>query len=437
MLKIRDRFSPSRDTTDDVVDQIRELALPLEGPDDLDPLLERIGDARYVLLGEASHGTAEYYTWRTEISKRLIVEKGFSFIAVEGDWPDCYRVNRYAKHWPDASVSAREVLHGYERWPTWMWANREVVDLVEWLRTTTITGTRRPRWVSTGSTCTASGIRWTRSSGTSRTLTRARWTRQSTLSGASRPYWEDEQAYARSTMLVPDACQKEAVRVLQELCQKSLAYQADDPEAFFSAEQNAIATRDAESYYRAMVRGGSESWNVRDQHMADALERLMGHHGLGAKAIVWEHNTHIGDGRATDMADVGMVTLGQLVRERHEPDDVVLVGFGSYEGSVIAGRHWGAQMERMRVPPARPGSYEHAFHEAGAAEQAPHHAAVARRRAVVASAGTPRDRRRLPAGARGIRQLCPHCPPGALRRVPVHRPHRGTPSAAYGAGIGP
>ncbi len=365
MLKIRDRFSPSREMTDDVVDQIRELALPLEGPDDLDPLLERIGDARYVLLGEASHGTAEYYTWRTEISKRLIVEKGFSFIAVEGDWPDCYRVNRYAKNWPDAGGSAREVLHGYERWPTWMWANREVVALVEWLRDHNDNRDEASRVGFYGLDLYSL---WDSLDAVIRYLQDVDPGAVEAARHAVRcfePYWEDEQAYARSTMLVPDACQKEVVRVLQELCQKSLAYQADDPEAFFNAEQNAIATRDAESYYRAMVRGGSESWNVRDQHMADALERLMGHHGSDAKAIVWEHNTHIGDGRATDMANVGMVTLGQLVRERHEPDDVVLVGFGSYAGSVIAGRHWGAQMERMRVPPARPGSYEHALHEAG------------------------------------------------------------------------
>src|SRR6478672_6181120 len=114
--------------------RVRDLGMPLHEPSDLDPLMQRIGDARFVLLGEASHGTHEYYSWRAELSKRLITEKGFSFIAVEGDWPDCYRVNRYVKGYDDGGDTARDVLHAFSRWPTWMWANEEVVDLAEWLR---------------------------------------------------------------------------------------------------------------------------------------------------------------------------------------------------------------------------------------------------------------------------------------------------------------
>jgi erythromycin esterase len=139
----------------------------------------------------------------------------------------------------------------------------------------------------------------------------------------------------------------------------------DDPEARFDAEQNALVARDAEAYYRAMVRGGASSWNVRDRHMAETLERLMRHHGRGAKAVVWEHNTHIGDARFTDMTDFGMVNVGQLARERWGGEDVVLVGFGSHRGSVIAGAEWGAPMQRMRVPPAKEGSWEDVLHRAG------------------------------------------------------------------------
>ena len=152
--------------------------------------------------------------------------------------------------------------------------------------------------------------------------------------------------------------------MLSELGNRLPKYR-DDLESRFNAEQNALVVRDAERYYRAMARGGSSSWNVRDRHMVETLERLMRHHGAGAKAIVWEHNTHIGDARYTDMADVGMVNVGQLVRERRGAEDVVLVGFGSHRGSVIAGREWGAPMERMPVPPAREGSWEDILHRIG------------------------------------------------------------------------
>jgi erythromycin esterase-like protein len=166
-------------------------------------------------------------------------------------------------------------------------------------------------------------------------------------------------------MLVPRACEDEVVAMLTELRRNAPEYREQD-EAYFNAEQNALVVRNAERYYRTMVRGGPESWNLRDHHMTETLERLMRHHGPEAKAIVWEHNTHIGDARFTDMADEGEFNVGQLVRERHGGHGVVLVGFGSYEGGVIAGRQWGAPMEQMRVPAAREGSWEDLLHRAGA-----------------------------------------------------------------------
>src|SRR5262249_55638047 len=170
--------------------------------------------------------------------------------------------------------------------------------------------------------------------------------------GCFDPYHEDIEAYARATALVPISCENEAVEMLRTLRAKATRYDSDGVSEFFNAEQNALIARNADRYYRAMIRGGATSWNVRDHHMVETLDRLMAHHGPRSKAIVWEHNTHVGDARFTDMARHGMVNVGQLVRERRAGEGVVLVGFGSYRGTVIAGREWDAPHERMPVPPA-------------------------------------------------------------------------------------
>src|SRR4029079_13974747 len=167
------------------------------------------------------------------------------------------------------------------------------------------------------------------------------------------PYEEDAQEYARATALVPTSCEDEAVRILGALRSRASEFRDDGRDAYFNAEQNALVAKNAELYYRTMVRGGPGSWNVRDNHMVETLNRLMDHHGHHAKCIVWEHNTHIGDARFTDMARSGMVNVGQLVRQEHERDGVVLVGFGTHRGTVIAGNEWGAPMQRMRRPAGR------------------------------------------------------------------------------------
>jgi erythromycin esterase-like protein len=177
------------------------------------------------------------------------------------------------------------------------------------------------------------------------------------------PFGEDGAEYAFASRFAPTSCEQAAVELLRSLCgQRGREEAATDPEARFSAEQNAAVVVDAERYYRAMVQGSAQSWNVRDVHMVDTLDRLLAH--AGDRAVVWEHNTHIGDARATDMADAGMTNVGRLLRERHGTDDVVLVGFGGHRGGVVAGESWGAQMERMPVPPARPGSLEDLLHRA-------------------------------------------------------------------------
>jgi erythromycin esterase-like protein len=341
---------------------LERIEAPLAEDRDLDPLLERIGDARFVLLGEASHGTSEYYAWRHRLSRRLVEEKGFSFIAVEGDWPDCYRLNRWVKGYPEAGESAYEVLHAFERWPTWMWANREVEALAEWMREH---NRGRPVEERVGFYGLDVYSLWESMEAVERYLRRIdpeAAARARRAYGCFDPYAEDVQEYAMATALVPTSCEDEAVAMLTEMRRRGPAYREDGREAYFNAEQNALVVKNAELYYRTMVRGGSASWNVRDTHMVETLERLVEHHGPRAKAIVWEHNTHIGDARATDMARAGMLNVGQLVRQRRHEEGVVLVGFSSYEGSVIAGEEWGAEMERMRVPPAREDSWEAVLH---------------------------------------------------------------------------
>jgi erythromycin esterase-like protein len=333
---------------------------------DLDPLLKQIGDARYVLLGEASHGTHEYYAWRDALSRRLIVERDFSFIAVEGDWPDCYRVNRYAKGYKDSDDTAHDVLHNFERWPTWMWANKEVVELVEWLRQHNDDLRESQKVGFYGLDVYSLWDSLYQVMGYLRRYDPARLPAARRAFQCFEPYGEDIQEYARATRWVDESCEDEVVDVLAQLRRTSGVYPHDGRESHFDAEQNALVLKNAERYYRTMVQGGPESWNIRDRHMVEMLNRLMQHHGPNAKAIVWEHNTHIGDARYTDMVDDGMVNVGQLVRDEHADDGVVLVGFSSYRGSVIAGREWGAPMERIEVPPGRPGSWEDVLHQASA-----------------------------------------------------------------------
>ncbi|MEX2541016.1 MAG: erythromycin esterase family protein [Trueperaceae bacterium] len=360
---IRDRLESGHDV-DALVEDINRTGRDLGSSDDLEPLLDRIGDARVVMLGEASHGTSEYYTWRARLSQRLIREKDFSFIAVEGDWPDCYRVNRFVKGYADSGDSAREVLHAFARWPTWMWANWEVAALAEWLR-------MHNRAVSNGAEVGFYGLDvyslWESLEAIMDYLER---TDPQALASARRayacfePYHEDVHAYAEATAFVPTSCEDEVVELLGEIRKRAQGY-PEDHESRFSAEQNARSIVGAERYYRSMIRGSSESWNERDRHMMGTLEDLLEQHGSDSKAIVWEHNTHIGDARGTDMAAAGMVNTGQLARERYGEGDTILVGFGSYRGSVIAGARWGAPMERMTVPAARQGSWEEIFHRAG------------------------------------------------------------------------
>ncbi|KAA9340575.1 erythromycin esterase family protein [Adhaeribacter soli] len=334
----------------------------LEDAQSLNPLMEAIGDSRVVMLGEASHGTSEYYTWRTAISKRLIQEKGFNFIAVEGDWPDSFLVNRYVKGYSDGSNTVHKLLQNFNRWPTWMWGNWEVAALVEWLKENNQTKPVSKKigfygldvyslWESLEEILSYVEAK------DPELVTAAR-----KVVNCFEPFNNDPEEYARAVAFVPQDCEEEVLDLLTRIREKAAALDKEN-EAQFSTEQNALVTVNAEKYYRAMVKGGSNSWNVRDEHMVETLNRLLQFHGPEAKAIIWEHNTHIGDARFTDMARSRMLNVGQLVREQHGRDKVFAVGFGSYKGSVIAGKSWGAPMQKMDVPEAQRGSWEHFLHE--------------------------------------------------------------------------
>jgi len=338
--------------------KITDFFHPLKSKNDLDPLLDRIGDAQYVLLGEASHGTHEYYTWRAQISKRLIEEKGFSFIAVEGDWPDCFEINKWLKNGDNREI--QEVLQEFKRWPTWMWANWEIAAFANWLKDHNL----RQAENKIGFYGLDVYSLWESMEIIVNYLEKedpetARLAREAM--NCFEPYKEDD-SYGSLFSRSKPGCQEEVIRLLKEVRQRSHNYDGE-LEADLNAEMNSLVMTNAEKYYKAMSDFGSHSWNVRDQHMMETLNKLMDYHGDDAKVIVWEHNTHIGDARATDMARAGLLNLGQLVREEKGYNNTLLAGFGTYEGSVIAGSYWGAPMQEMIVPPAREGSFEHKLHE--------------------------------------------------------------------------
>lgn len=352
-----------------IIMKIRNKADIIESSNDLDDLIERIGDAKYVLLGEASHGTHEFYLWRAMITKKLMARKGFSFVAVEGDWPDCYRLNRYVKSYSDAGKSAFEVVHNFNRWPTWMWANWEVIEFIEWLRNFN----RQIKQENNNGVGFYGLDVYSLGESLDAIMEYLKKTDPSAYEKAKaatqcfEPYGYEGTDYARSTRLVPKTCEHEVIDLLKAIRDKIQTYNTD-PETVFSTEQNAFIAVNAENYYRTMIGGGPESWNIRDRHMYATLERLMQFHGTDAKAIIWEHNTHIGDARATSMAENGMINVGELVSENYRKDEVKKVGFGTYKGSVVAGRKWGDIMRVMHVPKAIENSWEALLHESGNAK---------------------------------------------------------------------
>ena len=352
----------------DTAARMAEQADTLIHPYDLDRLLSRLSSAQVVMIGEASHGTSEFYRWRAELTKRLIAEQGFGFVAVEGDWPDCHRLHCCVLGAAGAPNDPAAVLWGFRRWPRWMWGNEEIAEFAQWLRD--FNTSDAPRALGPGHPVGFHGLDvyslWDSLDAVIGYLREHRPEQVDTARTASRcfePYREDPQAYAYATRLVPEDCEGEVVWLLSALAERGSRSAAGLDEEFV-ARQNAEVVAGAERYYREMVRGGPESWNVRDRHMMATLHRLFQAYPSGAKGVVWAHNTHVGDARATDMAAAGMVNIGQLARDELGDDHVALVGLGGYQGSVIASESWGGPVERMTVPAARGGSIEEAMHRA-------------------------------------------------------------------------
>jgi erythromycin esterase len=329
---------------------------PLATSRDLDGLIRKIGDSRIVLLGEASHGTHEYYAWRAAITRRLVEEKGFRFIAVEGDWPDCYRVNRYVKGFDQQDKKADEVLRGFDRWPTWMWANWEIAGLVQWLKEHNERHQNKVGFYGLDVYSLWDSMQVLIDYLKKNDPGAARIAEKALLCFSGKG--SSEQQYALKSLTSP--CRDEVVALLKEMRLRSPRYN-HDPEAELNTVQNAHIAVEAEKYYRNMVQFDDNTWNIRDRHMMETLNRLIKFHGAGAKAVIWEHNTHVGDARYTDMAASGTFNVGQLVREQYAGESFV-VGFGSYSGTVLAASAWEAPMCEMEMPEAQEGSVEEALH---------------------------------------------------------------------------
>ena len=349
----------------DLLLSLRTLAQPLRHTDHLNPLLDAVGDARLVLLGEASHGTREFYTWRDRLSRRLIRERGFTFIAIEGDWVTLLPLDRYVRHRSGAPASAREALLQVKRWPRWLWANSELEALGEWLRAF---NRGRPAghrvgihgidlyaiWESLDAVQAFYQTHLPESAARVRHLYRF-----------LRGFGGDYQAYANYVSHTQHSARAEVARVAQELAERYRYAAPAQRDILFEVLQHAKVVESGERYLRDMARPGSHSWNARANHFERSVARLLDHYGPGSRAIVWAHNTHIGDARATNMVCVGEMNLGQLARERHGDNAVFALGFGTATGSVLAARTWEGRRYIMETPLPRPDSLEAALLASG------------------------------------------------------------------------
>ncbi len=353
-----------RRSPDKVVEElIREAAEPLhqiEGAD-LGSIVERAENSRLVLIGEATHGTSEFYRMRAEITKQLITRRGFRFVAIEADWPDAARIDQYVRRLPPANGHRWEA---FARFPTWMWRNREVWDFVEWLRehnSSIENPAERVAFYGLDLYSVFTSIRAVldyldRVDPDAARIARLRY-------GCLTPWEGDPALYGR--MAVGGryrVCEDEAVATLTDLFKQRLKYTEYDGARFLDAMQNARLVANAERYYRVMYYGSNESWNHRDQHMFDTLELLLGFHGTESKAVVWEHNSHLGDAAATEMGASGQTNVGHLCRSRFG-NDAYLIGQGTDHGTVAAASNWDEPVEFMQVRAGHPGSVEQLFHD--------------------------------------------------------------------------
>lgn len=342
----------------DYQQEIIENALPLDR-EKLTPLIDSLKNKKIVMLGEASHGTKEFYEWRQYITQELVMNHGFNFVAVEGDWPPCQKVNQFLRS--DNKLKSEDVLASFNRWPTWMWANTEVLWFIDWLKEW-----NRNNPVQVGfhgldvySLFESMDQVVLILNKIDPALAEAVQKKYACLES----YRHNEKAYAKSLLKAPEGCQREVIAALNATLRENIK-PGSDHEAWLDVKQNAQIVKNAENYYRAMVFGDEDSWNVRDEHMMSTLSKLLEHYGPDSKSIVWEHNTHIGDYRATNMINNGQVNIGGLAREIFGRENVGLVGFGTYVGSVTASYAWDGPTISFDVPEAPEGSVEFACHDA-------------------------------------------------------------------------
>ncbi len=340
---------------------VETLAAAAEPFDDIDSpgfarMFDRFGDRRVVLLGEASHGTSEFYRARAAITRRLIEEHGFTIVAVEADWPDAAAVDRHVRHLPPRDVPGAD----FGRFPTWMWRNTDVAAFLRWLHAHNADKApeQRVRFAGLDMYNLRASIMGVlkyldETDPEAAAIARERY-------GCLSPWQAEPADYGRMALSRGyRACEAAVVAQCQELLQRQMQ---EDGEGLFDAAQNARLVASAERYYRVMYRGGAESWNLRDQHMFDTLDALLRARGPAAKAVVWAHNSHIGDARHTAMGRYGELNIGQLCRE-HFGEDAALIGFGTHTGTVAAAHDWGEAMQVMSVRPSLPGSHERLCHE--------------------------------------------------------------------------
>lgn len=334
------------------------MSAPRDPSADLDGLVRRAESARFVCIGDASHGTEEFYRRRADLTRRLIREQRIAWMGVEGDWPDCWRIDRWVRGIEHPEDDARAVLDRFERWPTWMWANTAVAEFLDWLRAENLT---RPEPARVGFYGLDVYSLWDSMRRVSEWLALNAPEELPVAEDAWRcflPSYEDPERYAVRTRMLSQSCEPQVVELLTRTRRR--AFSGDW--SAFDARQNAEVAAAAEHYYRVMLRGDRGSWNIRDTHMADTVDRLAATFGPASRAVIWAHNTHVGDARATDMASAGMVNIGQLLRERHGRHRVVLIGTASHRGTVLAAPAWGAEPVVYRVPPATAGSHEDLLH---------------------------------------------------------------------------
>jgi erythromycin esterase-like protein len=354
----------------DTPEAIRSIARPLHGDTELDQIIDLVAGKRLVLLGEASHGTHEFYDLRAALTRRLIAEHGFAAVCVEGDWPDALRADRFIRGGGD-DEDAESALAAFERFPRWMWRNEDIASLLQWMRAYNLETNEQDRVGFYGLDLYSlhASIRAVIDYLDDNDKEAARRAKER-YACFDHIADRDPQEYGLHAHIgVGPKCETEVVAQLVEMQLRKLARSGRSPagDAWFHAVQQAHVVRNAEAYYRTMFAGRTASWNLRDTHMADSLDMIANHLGDGglAKLVVWAHNSHVGDARATEVGDGGELTLGQLVRERH-PGETALIGFTTYEGSVIAAHDWDEPAERQRVRPALPGSWEELFHEVDA-----------------------------------------------------------------------